>query len=716
MKTTQKALLLLLALAAFGCGTALAVSTSYWTQNSQEDFQSGEAENVSISSRGTVALSGKVGDIEGLEEDFVWCMVRDSAGNTYVGTGGEGAIYKVSPGGSASLLVKLDEPNVTAMVAPPRGGIYAAGSPEAKVYKVSSTGDKELVCDLEETYVWSMAVSKQGTLYIATGDQGKIYQIKRGDDPEVLYDSPESHILALIRDDDGNLYAGTHPNALIYKIDSAGKPFVLFDADEDEIHALALGPDGSVFAATASGGRASLPAGPMQGSPAPPIGEVMLGGTDFPSADAAGPSSKNAGKKAGPPGPPRPPGTNSIYKIPPDGSVEKLFSGRNVLLYALAVASDHSILAAAASPGRIYRVLEKDRIVRLLQTDEAQVLSLLVEPDGNILFGTGNQGRLRRLEKARSETGVLTSEPLDAAMRSRWGSITWTVDLPENTSIGFSTRSGNSAEPDDTWSEWSEEMTEPDSEIQSPPARFLQYKADLSTRSDPSSPVIREVKVAYQTFNRPPEVLSVGAQAASNGPRQPGPGQPPQQQSKAPPGSIQIVWKPQDPNGDSLKFAVYYRHVDEEAWKLLEEDLEKPTYTWDTLSVPDADYRIRVVASDSPSNPEGQSLEGEKISDPVTVDNTRPEISGLAPIKKDRGGWSVPGRAHDETSPITGIEYSLDGGDWTALPAIDGILDSKEEFFSIEIEALDPGRHSVVVRAQDIRGNIGASRVMIEAQ
>jgi len=150
--------------------------------------------------------------------------------------------------------------------------------------------------------------------------------------------------------------------------------------------------------------------------------------------------------------------------------------------------------------------------------------------------------------------------------------------------------------------------------------------------------------------------------------------------------------------------------------KLLDVDLEKPTYTWDTLSVPDADYRIRVVASDSPSNPEGQSLEGEKISDPVTVDNTRPEISGLAPIKKDRGGWSVPGRAHDETSPITGIEYSLDGGDWTTLPAIDGILDSKEEFFSIEIEALDPGRHSVVVRAQDTRGNIGASRVMMETQ
>jgi len=713
--------MLLVAIAALPWGMSLAVSTSYWTHNSQNDFQAGEAENASITSRGTVTLSGKVEDIEGLEEDFVWCMARDSAGNTYVGTGGNGVIYKVTPGGSASLLVKLSEPNVTAMVASPLGGIFAAGSPGAKVYKVSSRGDSELVCDLEDTYVWSMAVGQGGTLYVATGDEGKIYQVQRGADPKILFDSPESHILALIRDGEGNLYAGTHPSALVYKIDSAGKPFVIFDADEDEIHALALGPDGSVYAATASGGRASLPSGPMQGQPAPTIGQVMLGGTDFPSGDAVeGGSSGNAGTQGrgpgGPPGPPRPSGTNSIYRISPDGAVEKLFSGQNILLYALSLAPNRSVLAAAGTPGRIYQVIEKDRIVQLHQTEEAQVLSLLTEPDGGILFGTGNQGRLRRMAEDHPPAGSLTSEALDAGMRSRWGSITWTADVPQDTSVRFVTRSGNSAEPDDTWSEWSEEIAEPGAEMQSPAARFLQYKVSMFTTDGKSSPVLREVKIAYQTFNRPPEVLGIGGQFGSNGARESGPGQPPQQQSKIPPGSVQVIWKPQDPNGDTLKFAIYFRHVDEEIWKLLEEDLDKPTYMWDTLSVPDGDYRLRVVASDAPSNPEGESMEGDRISDPVTVDNTRPEISGLKPVKKTRGGWSVPGKAADETSFITGVEYSLDGGDWITLPAIDGILDSKEEFFSIEIDELAPGPHSIVVRAQDTRGNIGASRTTITAE
>jgi len=719
MTTTQRALPLL-ALAAMACGMAFAVSTSYWTQNSQDDFEAGEAENVSITSRGTLSLAGKLDDVEGLHEDFVWSMARDSAGNTYVGTGGQGAVYKVPPGGSAALLVKLEEPNVTALVASPFGGIYAAGSPGSKVYKISSRGDKELVCDLEDTYVWSMAVDRTGTLYLGTGDEGKIYVVKTGADPSVLYDSPESHVLALLRDEQGNIYAATHPSALVYKIDPAGKPFVLFDADEDEIHALALGADGAVFAATASGGRANLPSGPMQGQPSPPIGEILLGGTDFPSGEAvAGSSSAGTAKQGrgpgGPPGPPRPAGTNSIYKIMPDGATEKIFSARNALLYSLAVAPDGSLLAGAGTPGSIYRVLEKDRIILIHRAEESQVLSLLALPDGGILFGTGNQGRLRLLRHAVSPSGTLTSEPLDATMRAQWGSITWTADLPEGTSLRFSLRSGNSATPDDTWSDWSEEITSAGSEVKSPPARFLQYKVEMLTRDGGTSPALSEVKIAYQTFNRPPEVLAIGGQFGSNNQRE-ALGQPPQQQSKIPPGSVQILWNPQDPNGDTLEFAVYYRHVDEETWKLLEDELDKPTYLWDTSSVPDGDYRLRVVASDSPSNPESQSLEGERISDPLTIDNTRPEIFGLQPVIKATGGWTVPGKARDETSPIKLIEYSLDGGDWIPLPAVDGILDSKEEFFSIEIGELTPGSHSIVVRAEDTRGNIGASRVMINAE
>ena len=48
---------------------------------------------------------------------------------------------------------------------------------------------------------------------------------------------------------------------------------------------------------------------------------------------------------------------------------------------------------------------------------------------------------------------------------------------------------------------------------------------------------------------------------------------------------------------------------------------------WDTTTVPNGRYVVRVTATDSPSNPESLALSSEKESDPFDVDNTPPTVS-----------------------------------------------------------------------------------------
>src|SRR5207245_2860062 len=80
-------------------------------------------------------------------------------------------------------------------------------------------------------------------------------------------------------------------------------------------------------------------------------------------------------------------------------------------------------------------------------------------------------------------------------------------------------------------------------------------------------------------------------------------------------------------DGDALGYEVSYRRMDDTRWRSLRKGLTDPVLAWDTTTVPNGRYVIRVTASDSPSNPESLALSSEKESDPFDVDNTPPTVS-----------------------------------------------------------------------------------------
>ena len=63
---------------------------------------------------------------------------------------------------------------------------------------------------------------------------------------------------------------------------------------------------------------------------------------------------------------------------------------------------------------------------------------------------------------------------------------------------------------------------------------------------------------------------------------------------------------------------------------------------WDTTSVPDGTYYVKVVASDTPSNAPATALIGELESVSFDIDNTAPHIEVHSAV---RNGTKEIGRA-----------------------------------------------------------------------
>ena len=168
-------------------------------------------------------------------------------------------------------------------------------------------------------------------------------------------------------------------------------------------------------------------------------------------------------------------------------------------------------------------------------------------------------------------------------------------------------------------------------------------------------------------------------------------------------------WKAEDPNGDNLLYEVSYRRMNDTRWRLLRKGLTDAVLAWDTSTVPNGRYVIRVTVSDSPSNPESLALTSEKESDPFDVDNTPPSVSLILVPPS-----TVRAVVKDDSSLVRKAEYSVDGGRWQEVHPVDGINDEMEETYEISIASLgSPGPHVLVVRGTDLLGNASTARIEV---
>jgi hypothetical protein len=180
------------------------------------------------------------------------------------------------------------------------------------------------------------------------------------------------------------------------------------------------------------------------------------------------------------------------------------------------------------------------------------------------------------------------------------------------------------------------------------------------------------------------------------------------------------LWTAHDDNDDELRYAIYFRGENQRDWLLLKDNLEQKFYSWDATAMPDGAYYLKIVASDSASNPPEAALKTERESERFEIDNTPPAIQKLegnaTGMNADRSkgvAYDFQFTATDATSGIEKAQYSVDGGEWILLAPVKGISDSRTESYSFTVRGLAPGEHTIAVRAYDRFDNVGAGKTTI---
>jgi outer membrane protein assembly factor BamB len=668
------AVALTLLLGGFGAG-ADAAKVKVWHQHTQAQFDKGKFSKAVVSSEGVLRLSRQLQALASPGAANVWSLAETPQGVLYAATGDEGKIFRVEGDGCKEVSAGKDS-QVLSLAAADDGSIYAGTGPGGKLLRITSKGSVEVVTDKLDSYVWALAYDPEAkVLYAGTGPKGKVYKVDAKGQASVVYATKQEHVLCLALGPGGTLYAGTDKGGLVYRIDPVnGKGFVVFHAHQTEVRSLLVTADAVYAGTSAPTARKSITFSPGPKSPG--------GGSD----ERPPPSSPSGGE-------------NSLYRIAADGTARELLRDKAMFLSLLRLPGGR-LLVGTGMQGQLFEVDEKTKerseIARL---DHGTIHCLLRRKNGTVVLGTGDPGKLYALEDRFADRGTFLSEVLDAKMPARWGAMTWKADTPTGTAATVAVRSGNVAEPDETWSGWSAEQADPAAaKAQAPTARYLQYRVTLSTKDAHLSPELRNFALRYQTTNQAPEISSLDVPDLDTA-------------NLDNPKKLKLKWSASDPNDDELTFALYFKKDGWKDWVLLEENLEKKEYDWDTTGVPSGVYTLKLVASDRKDNAPEDCLTAERLSAPVPVAHDPPAVAlKLAGI--DGGRATLEATATDALVRLTEASFAVNGKKWANVFPTDGLFDSKMEQFRFQTEALKPGTYVVVLRVRDAAGNTGSADVV----
>ncbi len=747
--------------AALLCAVAArAEHTRFWQQSTFEEFDKGTHKGLALRSDGTLMPAPEFKALADPALAYVWALAADSRGHLYAAGGSDAKVVRLDETAKPTTVFESSELEAQALAIDKQDNLYVGTSPDGKVYKVTSDGQHSVFFDPKAKYIWALAFDPSGTLFVATGDTGQVFAVAPDGTGQLFYKSDETHARSLAFDAHGNLLIGTDPSGLIIRIPvnahrsglpEAGKAFVIYETARKEVTALATDSDGNIYAAAVG---SKTPRGPRTGTPQGAATNqlaAMLAAAARSGAQDGGqnPSTGVAqGNAVLLPAFQNPTGGSEVYRIATDGSPETLWSSSQDVVYAFGFSAEHRLLLGTGNHGEVIELDDQRLFSSLASSDAAQVTALIPGPGRTIYAATANPGKVFALGPAYASEGTFESDPFDAKIYSRWGRLTWWGENAGAGKIEFYVRSGNTSEPDDYWSPWAGPYTSADgNDVDCPPARFVQWKAVFHVSGEQDQPTLSWVKLAYLRKNVAPVIDGIAVQDpglraqgfGGNGPgQQQGPSIVPLREPRssgeqdesfavfaeaqrgprfsAPPqgtvakGYQTVLWNAHDDNEDDLVFSLYYRGQGEKQWKLLKDNIHDDFYSWDTTSMPDGAYYLKLVASDAPSNPADQALTSEMESDRFQVDNTPPTVENIR-AEQASGEWHVRFTAHDAGSAIARTSYSLDAANWETVFPSGQLTDAPSENYDVVFRNLTPGEHTVTVRVFDQFENTATGKV-----
>ncbi len=723
MTVPRRTLITLVAVALIASlhGDLRAATARAWVVRDRVDYADARLREVTLTPEGRIMLAPAVTLLSEISEPLLWCLAVDPRGRLHVGGGNEGRVIRIGEKGP-ELAFDAPEVEVHAIAFDRAGRLYVGSSPDGRVYRISEGESGEVFFEPKAKYIWALLFDRSGRLLVATGQPGRVHVVSKDGSSEVLFESRDDHIRTLLPDGEGGYYAGTDGGGVIYRIPLEGEPSVLYDSPAREIAALAQVGEEVYAAALSPSKKPAAAAAATEGQAGVTHVSVTAEGPSEPGEENGNRSQNGRERQSRP----RPPErfAGSIYRIRADGFSQKIWESEETLPLSLLPGPDGGLIVGLSDGGRLVQLSPDGDLSDLAALGATQVSALLRVGAGGVYAATSNLGSLYAIGDAYAKEGRVLGGVRDAGFTSTWGAITWDAEVPGGTGISFQVRSGDTEEPDSTWTDWSEPFEDSESSVISlPPARYLQWRAILRSPGD-ATPVLKAVRVHYLPENMPPvvasiEILPPGTLLQSSGPPQQPNGSPDPRARRTPPPKRtfrerwrSIRWTATDDNDDPLRAEVQYRAEDETVWKTLRSGIEEDFLAWDSTAMPDGAYRVRVIASDAAANPPGRGLDGSRVSASFDVDNTPPTITGLEARLASRKA-SVKATVSDSFSVIDEAAYSLDAAEWVILLPEDGVADSARELYRFETEELEPGEHSIVLRANDSAGNVSTEKVIV---
>ena len=714
----------------------LSAAPGFWQAATQADFLRGDVEQLSIDEHGRLTLGPELTRVHDAAAPFVWTIASGADGAWFLGTGNDGKVIKVDRNGQGSVFYDSPEMEVHALAPAPNGGLYVGTSPDGRIYRVDARGQATSFFDPDDKYIWSLAVDRDGNVFAGSGDKGIVYKISPDGKAQKFFASKSSHAVSLAFDQNRQLLVGTGSPGRVFRVDNTGKGFLLLDTTYQEVHAIRVDPKGVIYAAAQSGrgqgGGDSLAEAAV--TPPPVTQSIPNVSTEITSisvvavgSDAQSSAASSAERRSSMSG--------AVYRVQPDGLWDELWSAKDDAPYDVSIEPDGAVLVATGAKGKLFR-LSGDPVNAVLVTRvPAQQATMIARAADRTFIATANPGLLMSIAATRATRGTFESDVKDAKLVSSWGVVAWRATAPAGSKVEILTRSGNTKTPDEAWSDWSAPYASSEgSQITSPKARYLQWRAVL-TGNATAAPVLTSLSSAYLPRNIRPQVASITVHPPGvvfqkpfssgeteiagldedaqdkRGSANTGGGAPQLGRRTVQRGLQTFQWKADDENNDELSYDVFYRREGDTTWRTLKTDVRDTLLVWDTSSVPNGSYVLKVLASDRKSNPAETALGGELESSSFEIDNVAPTVQ-IGALRRDGSRFIVPAEVRDADSAVIRVEYSVDAQRWQPAFPRDGILDGRAESFELRLDADAAGR-TLVIRATDALGNVGTGQLQI---
>jgi uncharacterized repeat protein (TIGR03803 family) len=206
--------------------------------------------------------------------DSVLALVVDPrSGALFAGTGSEGKVVRVDPGGASSVFFKADEPFVVSLAVGDDGAVYAGTGGKGVLYRIAAAGRATVLYDFHSEDVHAVAVGPNRTVWAAVNEgptsssessesssshrttsgrsspgpsaaprakpgKGSLWRFDAQGRPERVMHHDEFHYLSLALDDAGVPFVGTGAEGRVYTVDDAHRVALVADTDERQVTAL----------------------------------------------------------------------------------------------------------------------------------------------------------------------------------------------------------------------------------------------------------------------------------------------------------------------------------------------------------------------------------------------------------------------------------------------------------------------------------------------